>query len=330
MKFRLFLYFVRHSTQMSSPLKNKLDRIFFGDPPKMFSIFNEESIKQALAKQGAAINESDKIPDLININYVTLIQDVFELTKESAEDYFRAVDELGLERAQSNNRILMVSMHLETMQDKNRDPSEKLSLSFFYRRLLQVFKSIYQLELVSKQDEFISELYQWENFYANQMQQEMNNYHNQLQLAIMKEHEADESSKITHHDNFELSPLWKRGIDKLKELSQDLYAVKFTESIVSFQNVFNNNSPLKCNWLKERTTLLYLLWSLFDEGGEKPSTTTIDICCSKFVVKGKDTTRKVAQSTDIQKQINTPSQKLKGNFEIIDSIIKPILFSKHQ
>ena len=125
---------------------------------------------------------------------------------------------------------------------------------------------------------------------------------------------------------FNLSSEWPHDKSKLIELSNDLWEENFTESKDAFAWVFNTNVNRQCNWLQSRNTLLYLLWLLYGEGSEKNTSKMVSLCVDKFLIKGKPTDKKTAQSTNIKVQIDKNESHLSGKFEILYSIVKSINF----
>lgn len=157
---------------MNANTGNKLERIFMGNVPKSISILENWDTIQALERQGVKYIVGEKLPDLFHVNYVTLIQDTFELNKGKEFPKFDNLEEW--EEHKRNAGVLVRSEYLEFIQDISKDQMEKLKLTFFYRNFLNTFYRIHKIEVIDDQESFVRELYGMEDFYVKSLNEQLN------------------------------------------------------------------------------------------------------------------------------------------------------------
>ncbi len=295
---------------MKPDLKKLLERIFLGEVPPSLSFIENESSIEAFKRQGIEYDANGKFPEsIIKLNYVLFIQDIVEIQKEKG---IKASQFTKPEEFRRDMGILFRSGYLEFIQDHKRDNFEKLLFTHFIRRFLSTYQTIYHIDIMNDQAYFLDELGSMEDYFGQEIKTEQDRLESQL---------------IQAQRPFHLSPEWPYDIEKLFELSKDLFQEGFTNADNAFVAAFDSNFNGKCNWIKDRTKLLFLLWLLLDKGAtDKPSDLVIDVCCKRFLIKGNDTIKKVAQSTNILKQIDGDRSNLKGEFLILQNLYQDLGF----
>lgn len=297
-------YILCFAFNMKPEIKKKLERIFMGEIPKSLPFINDEITYEALKRQGVEFSPDGKFPNVLNVNFVTFIQDIEEIKRERNA---KTDNDIDVETMMSDLGILIRSVYIEYINDSNNSNEEKLLFTFFIRKILITYDQVYHIHIIDEQPHFVNELTALEDFYYNVGMQE---------LAQQQEQQVQSNMP------FEISSNWPYAEDKLDRLCKELHEDGFIEHETSFKQVFNANSTGKCNWLKTTSSLLYFLWLLLDKGRDKPTPGTIHLLCDRFLTKGKSTTKKTAQSIDISRYLDTSGKNLKGNYSKLDSIFR--------
>lgn len=292
---------------MKPNLKKLLERIYMGYIPTSLSIVDDEPTIEALKRQGVVIDYNSKFPEgVIKLNYVKLIQDIIEIKKDKKSETFEIDD---IEEAKQDLGILMRAAYHGFIQDQNKGDDEKLFFTFFFRKYLLTYQQVYNIDVIDNQASFMRDLNSMEDYYYK------------------VEKERLDAIEENVSKPFDLSNKWPYSKELLIRLSEELFNEGFINARFAFVGAFDSNYPGRCNWIKERTCLLFLLWLLIDKGStEKPSDSVIDICCKMFIVRGKETTRKIAISTNIQNQIDSELSDLKGRFLHLQNMYQDLGF----
>lgn len=309
-----FLYFV-HATYMNSAIRKKLERIFFGKIPDYLPVSDDDATAEAFKRQDIIYEPDKRFPDVFSMNFATFIQDLAEIEREKGIDNSPPAD-IDLDEYRHNVRVMMRGLYEEFIARREKDEWEKLSMTFYLRNILMYYVRVHGYEAMEDQLPFIIDLYGMEDYYIEIIKQQQAPFlaWEQEQLLAERNHK------------FELASNWPADIIKLDLLCEDLHDDGFIENAASFKQVFDSNSNGVCNWLKPRTTLIYLLWMLLDKGSDKPSPGTLHLVCNRFAVKGQPTTPKIAQSTNIKPYIDTPKSKLTGLYARLHTICRSIKF----
>lgn len=292
--------------------RDKLYRVFFGNPPKFLLDVPEDLIPCALELQGIHYVNGGLLPDnIIKLNFTQLIQDIYELDKARDKEHGFPDEEVKLASG-----IFMRSEFREWIQDPQKDNWQKLYKCIYYKGLLLSLVKIYNYELIDNQIDFLNELIGTEQYYTKLVEEE---------VAPFLLHENQQQEKA--NKPFELSTIWPHGIEKLKELSLELKQIGFTSDELEFANVFDITKEDECNWRKPITTLVFLFCFLFSPGKSDIPTIVVTHLEKRFSVKGKRLTKKLIQTTfsNIRPHINKRQDKLTGEYAIIYEAYKSII-----
>jgi hypothetical protein len=296
--------------------KEKILKVFIGNAPAIFTFAHSDALQKALAKQNMSFEDGFVPRDLERLNYSTLVQDMVNIGNETAKTEEEVIAgkeaESNMDAFRKNFATVMRAQFLEVIQDVDVDPVQKVCYCLFCRKFFEAMKYIYQVELIQDHIVFMKELLDCEEHYRRE---------------IWRLHQLSEEALANMPPAvFAPASAWKYGVEQLTELSQELFDEQFTEHKDAFRLAFAATNPILCNWLKPRTTLVYFLWLLFDKGKDKVQPGTINVVCERFLINGKKTTPKIAQSTNIKPQTDKPQKRLNGHYYTLSSICKGIRF----
>ena len=104
--------------------KDKLYRVFFGNPPKFMLEVPEDISVIALKKQGVDYTYGSLFPpNIMSVNFVEFIQDVQQIRRErNIQDDIN----ITIEISQKAYGFFYRSEYLETIQDSKKDNYQKL------------------------------------------------------------------------------------------------------------------------------------------------------------------------------------------------------------
>lgn len=301
---------------MNPNIRKKLERIFHGKIPDYLPIPDEDATVEAFRRQNIEYNpDGGKFPNVVNLNFPQFLQDVDEIQRENGT-INECPPDIDRDELMHNMRVMLRGLYEEFISQPDRDVWEKLYVTLYNRSILMYYVRVHGREVMEDQLSFVKDLYGMEDYYLGIIKQQ--------QAPFLAWEQQQLLAQLNHV--FELSSNWPYDVIKLDMLCEDLQEDGFIETIESFKQVFDNNSNGVCNWLKPRTTLIYLLWMLLDKGSDKPSPGTLHLVCTRFHIKGQSTTAKIAQSTNIKPYIDTPKSKLTGLYARLHNMCRSIKF----
>jgi hypothetical protein len=224
-----------------------ITKIFFGTIP--------EPLKYIPSNAGAIIAESIKkqgVQHAQDLNYAQFIADggylfAGAIAKEGKEVKPLSPDELL--HHQYVNRIAMKHLYYITVQDKDESVFIKAESAFFYRNFIETATKIYGIDIIQGQDEFIKELIEDEREFQRQIDEI-----NELLKKIL------EPPATT-----DVSGFWPDSQERLIQLSDKLFEMRFIADAASFVQTFSKESASTCKWLKTIASFMYLIHLLFKE-----------------------------------------------------------------
>ncbi len=152
--------------------KDKLYRVFLGNPPQFMLDVPEDITPQALALQGVNYTYGDELPaNIINVNYVRYIQDISEINRQRNIQEDNDIDELEKKRLRG---IFWRSEYNEFIQDINKDDWQKVYFSFYFRSYLTALSRVYNYHPIDNQDAFVAEILACENGYTKALTERVN------------------------------------------------------------------------------------------------------------------------------------------------------------
>ena len=183
--------------------KDKLYRVFFGNPPKFMLEVPEDISVIALKKQGVDYTYGDLFPsNILSVNFPRLIQDVGLILKERG-----IYDDLSIpiEVRQSAMGVFYRSEFVETIQDTHKDNWQKIFLSFYFRSYLTAIDNIYKCHVIDNQPTFINELLKAENYYSQLVATELHggikeDNNKRFKLSMSRKQKNDFATELKDHN----------------------------------------------------------------------------------------------------------------------------------
>lgn len=255
-----------------------------------------EDIIDYMLKMLAGI-QIDTSGSIDNINMMSVARRMFELIPtEKLEEWGSAVGDGN--NIRQTYKDYLAFLYLEVQHENTIEIRRKYEIAKWIGNMLTDFSFMTESDIIPNQDKFLERIEKDKQSLKNEMETDgayttmsvpVNNVN-----SITGQPEGKQKSPTL---DFEINQIWKHGKNKLSKLSTMLFEDGFIAGKNDFADWLNVNSNNKCNWLKSRTTLIYLLWLLFDQGKETVSRSTLDIVCSDFLIKGKKNSMKIAQTT---------------------------------
>ncbi len=262
-----------------------------------------------------------------NINVMSVARKLFEkLPTETWEQWASIIEEDG-NKIRQIYKDYLAFQYLEVQHENTIELRHKYELAKWIGDMLTDFSFMTESDIIPNQDKFLERIEKDKQSLKNEIETETDNDFTTIRTPVnnansIVELSKPESEQKSATSDFEINPIWVHGFKKLSRLSAMLFEDGFIAGKNNFAEWLNINSNNRCNWIKSRTTLMYLLWLLFDQGKETVSRSTLEIVCSDFLIKGKKTSMKIAQTTShsIQPYFDLNASRLTADYSKIHRI----------
>lgn len=301
------------SEESALELQSRLKRIFFGRIPPFYWLLIEQEIQQ---DEPDSFMERQGVSSLHDLNYVTYSHDTFEELSPKMREYIAHINDKGKEKEKAElleaNRLFLTTIYLEACQDAELSIEKKYELTCSFKTFLYTLSMIMGCECMSNQKQFELLLENNETLYQQLVEEEVSSKETEQKTPIP-------SDKKT------ISPIWRYGADNLKKVSQMLCDLGYTHTTDAFEQIFITEQNDKCNWLKRKTSLLYLFGILTNNEDKVPDFVLVFIC-DKITFKGQPINRHSlkTQLSKISKVFSHHQRNLTEQyseiFHIIDNI----------
>jgi hypothetical protein len=293
---------------MESPLRKKMKEIFFGDIPPYY----EMQLQKLERGELLLPMKSQNITSIEDINFT---QYYFDLSKSIPPDVIEYLDNLSEnERLKlvEANRMYIVSNYLMDIDNPSLAIEYKLQITKALLKFIQRTSSLSSRHVMNDQEGFMQELKENRKKFKKLLKK------SKVKTTPNTSGRLEKEVDTTIIVSFALIPIWKHGIDSLTSLSNELYENGYTDNGEAFKNLFNKNFNGTCNWLKRRTTLLFLLGYLTSKNDNIPDV-ILDLVCNKVLFKGKPTNRHTlkTQVAKIKDLFDLPPNKLTEQYSEI-------------
>jgi len=292
-------------TVMQDWLNNVLD-LYLPAELKFLSSIRQEDIVAIFEKQQANTVET--------INYAQLLEDILLLLKKHLKNDIKPLDNDSLIVHQYLNGIGIKSSYYKLIQDSAIDMPIKRATAYFFRNLLQTASSIYGIEMLNRQQEFVIELEKDEERYRILIKQ-----YNELIIAI-------ENDTATEPIKQQLSEYWLHSYEQLCRLSELLEREGFIDNAATFLQSFCNVLQHPCNWTKSKRSFMFLINRISPEAENYKLNLKCDFLSKAFTFKGKATQGRTLRETlrNIEPKTLDDPKFLGGDYAVLDKIYASI------
>ncbi len=266
------------SEESALELQSRLKRIFFGRIPPFYWLLIEQEIQQ---EEPDSFMERQGVSTLHDLNYVTYSHDTFQELSPKMREYIAHIDDKGKEKEKAElleaNRLFLTTIYLEACQDVELSIEKKYELTCSFKTYLYTLSMIMGCECMSNQKQFQLLLENNETLYRQLVQEEGDS-------------KESEQNTLLSSDKKTINTIWRNGAENLHKASQMLYDLGYTDTAEAFEQIFIIEQNYKCNWLKRKTSLLYLFGILTSNEDKVPDFVLVFIC-DKITFKGQPITR---------------------------------------
>lgn len=323
-----FYTFRTYFAKMYLEFSNYISRICLGHIPPFI-----QSLLESLNKTG--IYEENDGFDSNKISLVTATIDLANSIPQDIRDElvckWNELSKDEIESVKETNRLFWTSLYLEIIDDDSYPISRKLE---FIERVIKMTEAVMLysngVEVMTAQQDFFKRVKRD----RKKIGKKLKNIEKEgwIEIAIEDSihkgtrHAKSDESNTAAEKPIKLSNLWKHGEAKLRALSVALYEDGYTEAIDSFSNVFAEKSKKKTEWLKSKTTLLFL-FNLTCQVNETIPDLVLNLICTRMLCKGKPIANRVlrTQLKQIAHIFDVPPNKLRYSYYNLYEIYRTIL-----
>ncbi len=260
-----------------------------------------------------------------NFNLFTALRTLAQIFPTELADKWNNKEEEEHEDIKKANRNLYTAMYLELQNAKHIAIEIRLNASMTLLNLIEDVTLRFNDEIMPNQAVFIERIKKDIKKLKKEKKEEEKYTTINIPLSddMVQEDVSShqKTSVLNKNAEFEINPIWRQGIDKLSKLSTMLYEDGYTEHYDSFKNIFDKNYSIPCNWLKRKTSFLYLLGLLFPFE-DNLSSVVLNLVSKMVVFKNVGATKKQLQTQlgQIKPLFDLHQSKLKEQYVEVHSI----------